>query len=74
MKNQIINKMINSLKNYTFSLYLLHWYILQTMLKHFAINEASIVYRLSAPFIALGITIIITKLIRKVPIINKILP
>lgn len=74
MQNRIINKIINKIKNYTFSLYLLHWYILQILLKEFSINETSIIYRMTAPFIALGITIIVTKLIRKIPIINKILP
>lgn len=74
MQNQIICNIINKIKKYTFSLYLMHWYILQILLRHFAINEASIIYRLTAPFIALGITIIITIIIRKIPVIKRILP
>lgn len=74
MQNQIVCKIINKIKKYTFSLYLLHWYILQILLRVFSINETSIIYRLTAPFIALGITIIITKIVRKVPVIKNILP
>lgn len=43
MHNQSISKIINKLKNYTFSLYLLHWYILQILLRHFSINETSMI-------------------------------
>lgn len=74
MQNQNICKIINKVKNYTFSLYLLHWYILQILLRHFSINETSIIYRLTAPFLALVITMIITKIIRKIPVIKRILP
>lgn len=74
MEKKIIGKIINVLKSYTFSLYLLHWYILQIILRITHVSPASIVYRLSAPFITFAIVVVVTWIMRKIPILRKLLP
>ncbi|MDY5912288.1 MAG: acyltransferase [Inconstantimicrobium porci] len=74
MKINIVGKVVNFLSKYTFSMYLIHWYILQIMIKELAINTKSIYYRAFSPFAVLIITVLFTSLIRKVPILRKILP
>ncbi len=69
-----INKIISKISNYTFAIYLIHWYILDTMRSLFEINAKSIIYRLGAPFIIIPICILITWCTRKIPIVKKILP
>ena len=74
MKIGWINILINFFSKYTFPLYLLHWYILEMVLKEFSVEKTSMFFRLATPFIALGITVGITFLIRKVPVLRRILP
>lgn len=69
-----VDMLIRILKPYTFSLYLVHWYILQILIKEFEIDVRSIYYRLSAPFAALAVTVVFTWIIRKLPYGKHLLP
>ena len=65
---------IRFLKNYTFALYLLHFLIMQGLLKAFHWDAHSIIYRLLALVLIGSICIGITYMIRKLPIVKNILP
>lgn len=67
---------VNFVKKYTFSIYLLHFYVISVFNEYFGLinYKASIIYRLGMPFIVIPITIIITALIRKLRLGKKILP
>lgn len=67
-------KIINFIGKYTFSIYLMHWYILRVLTKLFHLSTVSILYRLGLPFVIIGICILITFILRKIPIIKKIVP
>lgn len=67
-------RLIRFLRNYTFSLYLIHWYVMKIMVKELDINTQSIYYRLGAPFVILAITVLVTAVMRKIPFVKNILP
>lgn len=52
---------------YTFSIYLLHWYVLDYLTKWLQLNSFSIIYRIGMPFIVIPICIGITAIIRRIP-------
>lgn len=74
MKNCFIRKTINFLKAYTFSIYLIHWYVLQLIIREFSINIKNIFFRLGSPFVIIAISIVFIQIVRKIPIIRNILP
>lgn len=67
-------RLIRFLRNYTFSLYLIHWYVMKIMVKEFGINTQSIYYRLGAPFVILAVTVLVTLVVRKMPFGKNVLP
>nr|WP_296460919.1 acyltransferase [uncultured Acetatifactor sp.] len=69
-----VSSAIRFLKDYTFSLYIVHWYFLNIMVKEFEIDTRSIYYRLGAPFIVVAVTICFTWVMRKIPLGKKLLP
>lgn len=74
IKNEKVIKFFDFISQYTFSIYLIHWYILQYMIDVFAIDTRAIWYRVGAPFLVFIICIAITWCIRKIPILRKVLP
>ena len=74
LKSKVSEKIINILKKYTFPLYLMHWFILDISIRLFNLNIKSILFRLGYPFIIIPICIGITYIMRKIPIIKKIVP
>lgn len=74
MKINIINKIVHFLDFYTFGIYLIHWYLLEFLRITFNINNTSIIYRLFSPIIVLIMSVIIIYLIRKIPIVKRIIP
>ena len=67
-------KGINWLSKYTFALYLMHYLVLDPIQRIFNPDIRSIYYRLSMPFIVIPIVILVTFLLRKIPIIKRIVP
>lgn len=67
---------VNFVKKYTFSIYLLHFYVISVFNEYFGLinYKTSIIYRLGMPFIVIPITIIIVALIRKLRLGKKVLP
>lgn len=74
MHNIFINRLVNILKKYTLGIYLIHWYILQIIIKEFSVDIKSIIFRLGAPIIIIVIAIILIWSVRKIPIVRNILP
>ncbi len=74
MQVQLLNKIVNFLGHYTFAIYLVHIYVLKSMVKFFNINVHTILYILFSPIIAVMVSILIAFFIRKVPILKKVLP
>ena len=75
-----ISSKINHIKffeffsKYTFSIFLLHGFIVYIAEKILHVNTLSLLYRLGAPFIIIPICIIITFILRKIPIVKNIVP
>jgi len=65
MKIKILRKVINFLGNYTFSFYLMHWYIMDILKNMLNVDTRAIVWRLGAPVIIEIIVIIITYITRQ---------
>ena len=72
-----ISKIINFLSKYTFSTYLIHFFImdiLTILLKKINILNTSLLYRLLGPFIVIPIAILITIILRKIKVVKNIVP
>lgn len=74
IRSERILTWIEALSQYTFAIYLLHWFLLDILTRIFHLSIFSIYYRLGLPWIICGLCILITRLIRKIPYIRKILP
>ena len=74
LKNKLIFKIINILKKYTFGIYLIHWFVINSITRLFDLNVVSIEYRLILPFVVVIVCVIIIKLLRMIPIIKYIIP
>ena len=68
MKFGYINKIVNFLNPYTFG------YVIKSLIKIFNIEVTSIVFRLIGPFVVILISVSLIYLIRKIPVISKIIP
>ena len=69
-----LRQLVEILGKYTFPLYLIHWFVLKTIQDLGVINERSLYYRLFAPYAIFIVVIGITWLLRKIPVIKKIVP
>ena len=66
---------INKLKDYTFAIYLLHWFVMHSLIRLFHIDTHSIVYRLGGILLVAFICVCLTWAIRKIPWLGRtILP
>ena len=67
----------NSIKfiaGYTYSIYLLHFFVMDLLVSIFHINTLSLMYRLGGPFLIAAICVVIGFVVRKIPILRTILP
>ena len=62
------------LSKFTFSLYLVHWFFMQMIIRELNPNVTSLRYRLGAPFLILAASIAFVWLIRKIPFAKYIIP
>lgn len=74
IKNKTFYSIINRMKKYTFSIYLLHWFCIDFILLIFNPNVQSLVYTFTMPVIVVPVCIFITYILRKIPIIRHIVP
>lgn len=74
MKRKHIVSVVNFLKKYTFAIYLLHWFILNVIVRILKPTETSLIYRIAMPIAVILICCIVTILLRKIKIIGKLVP
>ena len=74
VKNERFWKIINFIGRYTFPMYLMQWFFMDAVKRFTNINTYSLYYRLGAPIPLALAVIIITWIIRKIPILDKIVP
>lgn len=74
MQVRWISRFVNFLSRYTFSIYLLHWFIMKAFVKVFSADTFSIFFRLLAPVPIIAMAVLLTWLIRKIPVVRKLLP
>lgn len=74
MAKEPIRKAVDFLGKYTFAIYLMHWYILDYARTLFEIDEHSLLWRFGSPFVIIALCVGVAWLIRKVPVLRRILP
>ena len=74
IKSKKIWGIISFLSKYTFSLYLMQWFIMFLVDNYTKIDTFSLWYRLGAPPIIFAIVIIVTFCLRKIPVVKYIVP
>lgn len=72
--NGIVGKVVQFVKRYTFSIYLLHWFVIKGLNYLYPFNVKSIGYRLGMPFFIIPMCILLTMVLRKLPVIKHIVP
>lgn len=72
--NMSFLSIINKIKKYTFPIYLIHWYVIDLITNFLKLDVHTIIYRLGMPIIVIPICILITYIIRKIPILKYIVP
>lgn len=74
MRREICKKIINFIGKFTFPIYLMHWFVIDLLLRHFNFDTTSLLWRIGAP-IPIGLFIVgITWLLRKLPVLKEIVP
>ncbi len=71
LRSMFIRKSLEQLKGYAFAIYLLHWFVMHSLIRFFHIDTHSIIYRLGGIFLVSFICICLTWSIRKIPVLGK---
>ena len=74
IKNKTIWRVIKFLGKFTFSTYLLQWFIMDYAKTHFSINVYSMWYRLGFPIIVYLTVIVVVGILRVIPVLKRIVP
>lgn len=67
-------KAVNYLKKYTFSIYLLHWFVMKLFLVLYPFDTTKLIYQLGMPLIIVPVCIVITEIMRRIPVVKYIVP
>lgn len=74
VRNDLFWKIVNFIGRYTFPMYLMQWFILDMISRFTHINTYSLYYRLGAPIPIAIVIILVTMVLRKIPLIRNIVP
>ena len=74
INNKKVIDIIDRISGYTFSVYLLHYYVINSAMMKIFTDTHSLAYRLGTPIIIFVICVLVTWVIRKIPFIRRILP
>lgn len=74
LKRKWLDTVVRYLAGYTFGIYLLHWFIKELMIKIFSIDITGLAYRILAPVAIIIIAVLMTKVIRRIPLLREIVP
>ena len=69
-----LRKIIEWLGQYTFAVFLLHWFIINITKLIILPNPVSLEYRLFFPVLLYAVIVLITWCLRKIPVIRKVVP
>lgn len=67
-------QIIKTLSNYTFGVYLMHWFIMEFIMNVFHANIYILKFRIGAAFVIAAICMAITAVVQKIPVLKRILP
>ncbi|MCH4266332.1 MAG: acyltransferase [Solobacterium sp.] len=68
-------KIIRLLQSHTYDIYLIHWFVLNTMIHLFDLDIYSIWFKIIMPFAVTAVSVLLAKLIRRIPAVGStILP
>ena len=73
-KSRKVEQIVMFLGQYTFPVFLMHWFIVRIIDKIFVPDTTSILYRLIVPCAIYIIVICITWILRKIPVVRKFVP
>lgn len=65
---------IDKLASYTLGIYLLHMFVINYVTKTFSVDTRSITWRVGGAFFVFVVSAILTGIIKKIPIVQKLLP
>lgn len=67
-------RFVRNLSSASFGVYLIHYYLKDFSIRHFGIDPRSTLYRIVGTFIIYGLSVIIVRVIQKIPVIRKMVP
>lgn len=67
-------RIVRNLSSASFGAYLIHYYLKYFSIRHFGIDPRSTLYRIVGTFIIYGLSVIIVRVIQKIPVIRKMVP
>ncbi len=74
MKHPRVSRAVHFLEKYTFGIYLLHWFVLQIIVRTFSIQVSSLWHRLLTPIPVTAVCIAAVWLLRKIPVLRETVP
>lgn len=74
MKNDLIKKFIRFLGKYTFEIYLMHFFFVEFFINIVHVDGFSLMWRLGAVIPIILCVIVITIIMRKIPVVKKLVP
>lgn len=73
-KHEKAVRVVRNLSSASFGVYLIHYYLKDFSIRHFGIDPRSTLYRIVGTFIIYGLSVIIVRVIQKIPVIRKMVP
>lgn len=73
-KHEKAVRFVRNLSAASFGVYLIHYYLKDFSIRHFGIDPRSTLYRIVGTFIIYGLSVIIVRVIQKIPVIRKMVP
>ncbi len=73
-KHEKAVRLVRNLSSASFGVYLIHYYLKDFSIRHFGIDPRSTLYRIAGTFIIYGLSVIIVRVIQKIPVIRKMVP
>ena len=73
LKNERIIRFIEWLSGYSFSIYLVHQFVIVLVIQKVFTHSHTLIYKLTMPFLTIAISILIIWIVRKIPVLRKVL-
>ncbi len=73
-RENLLDRLVGRMSKYTMAIYMLHWYFLKAFEGILHIDETLLAYRLISPVFAIALSMGLTFLMRKIPVVRNIVP